>query len=64
VVRSLPEAARLARSANPTRGKAILYPPTADRYFLYWVGSWRPLPFTSAHIAASAFVGLRFIVES
>jgi len=54
----------LARSANPTRGKAILYPPTADRYFLHWVVARRPLPFTSAHIAASAFVGLRFIVES
>ena len=33
-------ATRLARSANPTRGKAIPYPPTANRYFLYWVGAW------------------------
>ena len=28
------------RSANPARGRAILYPPTANRYFLYWVGAW------------------------
>jgi hypothetical protein len=30
----------LARSANPTQGKAIPYPPTANRYFLHQVGAW------------------------